>query len=80
MHTLKNLYDAREKFQSELEELHMYEPSPEVYKERRYYLEGQIAMIEDAIVELEYLENAKKRYAYLIVGAIALALLLILIV
>jgi len=47
------LKDKRDYYQMELEDLHMSEPSENWYKQRRYELESQIAMIEDALFDLE---------------------------
>jgi chromosome segregation ATPase len=50
---LAELKEKREKYQQELEELHIYEPSLEWYEARRYEIESQIAFIDDAIEEVE---------------------------
>lgn len=46
---LEELENKRDKYQAELEELHIYEPSEEWYKTRRNQLEFQIACIDEAI-------------------------------
>ena len=46
---LEELENKRDKYQAELEELHVYEPSEEWYKTRRNQLEYQIACIDEAI-------------------------------
>lgn len=46
---LEELENKRDRYQTELEELHIYEPSEEWYKTRRNQLEFQIACIDEAI-------------------------------
>lgn len=53
MSRLAELKEKRDHYYQELEDLHLYEPSEQWYKMRRYEIESQIAFIEDAIDELE---------------------------
>ena len=53
MSEIEKLKEKRDIYYQELEDLHLYEPSQEWYKMRRYELESQIAFIEDAIDQLE---------------------------
>lgn len=50
---LAELKEKRDMYQQELDELHIYEPSEQWYKQRRYEIESQIAFIDDAIEEVE---------------------------
>ena len=53
MSEIEKLKEKRDYYYQELEDLHLYEPSEEWYKMRRYEIESQIAFIEDAIDQLE---------------------------
>ena len=53
MSEIEKLKEKRDYYYQELEDLHLYEPSEEWYKMRRYEVESQIAFIEDAIDQLE---------------------------
>ena len=53
MSEIEKLKEKRDYYYQELESLHVYEPSEEWYKMRRYEIESQIVFIEDAIDELE---------------------------
>ena len=49
MNRIEELENKRDKYQTELEELHIYEPSEEWYKTRRNQLEYMIACVDEAI-------------------------------
>ena len=49
MSRLEELENKRDKYQIELEELHIYEPSEDWYKTRRNQLEYMIACVDEAI-------------------------------
>lgn len=53
MSEIEKLKEKRDYYYQELEDLHLYEPSEQWYKMRRYEIESQIAFIEDAIDQLE---------------------------
>ncbi len=75
---LKELKDKHAFYQGELDDLHMVEPSEIYYKMRRYELESQIAMIEDAIDDIEHTERMMRPFRYtLIAFCIASAALLL---
>jgi len=50
---LAELIEKRDKYQQELEELHMYEPSLEWYQIRRYELEYEISTLDNEIILLK---------------------------
>ena len=49
MSKIEELENKRDQYQTELEELHIYEPSEEWYKTRRNQLEYMIACIDESI-------------------------------
>jgi hypothetical protein len=49
MNRIEELENKRDQYQTELEELHIYEPSEEWYKTRRNQLEYMIACIDESI-------------------------------
>lgn len=65
---IKELEEKRERYQMELEDLHMSEPSERWYKERRYELESQIAMIESAIDDLQHEQRMMRPFFWTTVG------------
>ena len=67
---LAELKEKREKYQQELEELHIYEPSLEWYEARRYEIESQIAFIDDAIDEVELEIKMFNRFNTIAIGAL----------
>jgi hypothetical protein len=76
MTQLQELKDKRDFYYRELEDLHIYEPSEEWYKVRRYEIESQICFIEDAIDQLETRQKANaKVFKYLMI-ALGLTLLI----
>jgi hypothetical protein len=50
---IRELQSKRQAYQNELDDLHLAEPSEKWYRARRYELESYIAMIDDAIDDLE---------------------------
>lgn len=62
------LKEKRDYYQMELEDLHMSEPSEQWYKQRRYELESQIAMIECAIDDLEHEQRMMRPFFWTTVG------------
>jgi len=67
---LAELKEKRERYQNELEDLHMHEPSLEWYEVRRYEIESQIAFIDDAIEELEIEIKLFNRFNKIAIGAL----------
>jgi ribonuclease BN (tRNA processing enzyme) len=53
MSDLDKLIKLRAQYENELEELHIYEPSIEWYRVKRFELEWKIASVEEAIDTLE---------------------------
>lgn len=65
---LKELKDKREQYDLELDDLHMAEPSERWYKARRHEIESQIAMIDDAIEDLEREQRMMRPFFWTTVG------------
>lgn len=65
---LTELREKRDHYQMELEDLHMSEPSEKWYKARRFEIESQIAMIEDAIEDLEHEQRIMRPFFWTTVG------------
>jgi hypothetical protein len=81
MSDLQSLKEKRDFYYRELEELHIYEPSEEWYKTRRYELEAQICFIEEIIDELEKHNKRKKdivKYLFIGLGIVLLIELILL--
>lgn len=65
---LKELKEKREQYDMELDDLHMAEPSERWYKARRHEIESQIAMIDDAIEDLEHEQRMMRPFFWTTVG------------
>jgi hypothetical protein len=65
---ISELRDKRDYYQMELEDLHMSEPSQEMYKQRRYEIEAQIFHIEDAIDSIERENRIMRPMRYMLIG------------
>lgn len=81
MSDLKTLKEKRDFYYKELEELHIYEPSEEWYKMRRYELESQICFIEEAIDDIERSNKIKSnliKYTFIGLGIVLLIELILL--
>lgn len=81
----KAIQELKEKvawYKQQLEELHMVETSEDWYKLRRFEIESQIAMLEDALDELVHQRKVNKdvERGLIVVGfsAIVLGLILLL--
>lgn len=70
---LRELEEKKLKYFNELEDLHMSEPSERWYKQRRYEIESQIAMIEGVIDDLEREQKMMRPFFWTLVGFIAIA-------
>ena len=55
---LAELIEKRDKYQQEVDELHMYEPNEEYYIMRKYDLEYQISILDNEIILIK--EEMKK--------------------
>jgi hypothetical protein len=75
---LKELKEKHAFYQSELDDLHMVETNEIYYNIRRYEIESQIAMIEDAIDDIKDTERMMRPFRYTFIAfCIASAALLI---
>lgn len=74
MSDLEQLKEKRDFYYKELEDLHIYEPSEQWYKTRRYEIESQICFIEQAIEDLEQHEKHKKELLKLVLIGLGIAL------
>lgn len=79
MSDLNVLKEKRDQYYRELEDLHIYEPSEQWYKAKRYELESQICFIEDAIDELERDQQLRSRILKSVFIGLGIALLIVLI-
>jgi hypothetical protein len=70
MSHITKLKEKREQYYQELEELHLYEPSPEYYMMRRHEIEHEIACIEEAIE----IEQTMKPFKWTLYGFIVVAI------
>jgi len=77
---VKQLKEEKAELIRELEELHIYEPSAKVYKQKRYELESQIYHLENLISDEEYFVKMNKILIKATVVAIAIGLLIMFIV
>lgn len=76
---LRDLKSKREGYQNELDNLHLAEPSEKWYKQRRYELESYIAMVDDAIDDLETEQKMLRPFLWTLIGfaVVASAFLLV---
>jgi len=74
MSDLKELREKRDFYYKELEELHIYEPSEQWYRTRRYEIESQICFIEAAIDDLEQQEKHRKQLLKVVFIGLGIAL------
>lgn len=65
---INELKEKLEHYEMELDTLHMSEPSERWYKERRYEIESQIAMIDSAIDDLENEQRMMRPFFWTTVG------------
>jgi hypothetical protein len=70
---LRELEEKKTKYLNELEDLHLSEPSDRWYKQRRYEIESQIAMIEGVIDDLEREQKMMRPFFWTLVGFIVIA-------
>jgi hypothetical protein len=70
---LKQLYETRDYYQMELEDLHMSEPSETWYKINKHELETKIAMIEDTIDCLEQEQKMMRPFFWTLVGFVIIS-------
>jgi len=71
---LKRLYEKRDLYQMELENLHMSEPSEMWYKAIREDLESKIAMIEDSIDNLKYEQKMMRPFFWTTVAFVIISI------
>lgn len=70
---IRELEEKKTKYLNELDDLHLAEPSERWYKERRYEIESQIAMIESVIDDLETEQKMMRPFFWMLVGFIMIA-------
>ena len=70
---LKELEENKLKYMNDLEDLHISEPPEKWYKQRRYELESQIAMIESVIDDLEYQQRMMRPFFWTTVAFVIAA-------
>lgn len=70
---ITELQEKKCKYLDELDELHLVEPSERWYKQRRYEIESQIAMIESVIDDLEQEQKMMRPLFWMLVGFIVIA-------
>lgn len=70
---LRELEEKKTKYLNELDDLHLSEPSERWYKQRRYEIESQIAMIEGVIDDLEREQKMMRPFFWTLVGFIVIA-------
>lgn len=67
---LKVLEEKKLNYLNELEDLHISEPAERWYKERRYEIEAQVAMIESVIDDLEREQKMMRPLFWMLIGFI----------
>jgi len=70
---IRELEEKKIKYLTELNELHLAEPSDRWYKQRRYEIESQIAMIESVIDDLEQEQKMMRPLFWMLVGFVVAA-------
>lgn len=75
---LRELQVKREGYVTELEDLHINEPSEKWYKARRYELESYIVMIDDAIDEIERDQKMMRPFFWTTVAFVIAAMAIVL--
>lgn len=70
---IRELEEKKTKYLNELDDLHLAEPSERWYKQRRYEIESQIAMIESVIDDLKQEQKMMRPLFWMLVGFIMIA-------
>ena len=70
---IRELEEKKTKYLNELDDLHLAEPSERWYKERRYEIESQIALIESVIDDLKQEQKIMRPLFWMLVGFIVVA-------